>query len=94
LVDCWFAAAAGAAGAADCFWVLERDADGEGGKFVCITLSKATMGYESWPALLVADLPDTSITHRVSVSAYVPWGGGERGRGGEAPWDMKAGLHC
>jgi hypothetical protein len=49
---------------ADSFWVLEEE-DGDGSKYVQITLAKAAMGYESWQALLVADLPDTSVTHRV-----------------------------
>ena len=33
-----------------------------------------TMGYESWPALLVADLPDISVTHMVGAP------GGHHGR--------------
>lgn len=47
----------------DCFWVMEADGDDQ--KHVAITLAKATMGYESWENLLVADLPDTTVTHRV-----------------------------
>lgn len=59
----------------DSFWVLETD-DDSGDKYVQITLAKATMGFESWPALLVADLPDTSITHRVGglVTGWWRWG--------------------
>jgi hypothetical protein len=44
--------------------VLEEE---DGSKCVQISLAKAAMGYESWQALLVADLPDTSVTHRVRV---------------------------
>lgn len=70
---------AAATAAADSFWVMETDDDSDS-KYVQISLAKATMGYESWDNLLVADLPDTSITHRVSMGverAY--WGGATAG---------------
>jgi hypothetical protein len=57
-----------AAVSADCFWTLETD-DGDGSKYVSIVLVKATMGYQSWDALLESDKPDTTVTHRVSGAA-------------------------
>lgn len=61
--------------AADSFWVMETDDDDN--KYVQISLAKATMGYESWENLLVADLPDTTTTHRVSSVFFL---GGGKGR--------------
>eukprot|EP00879_Flechtneria_rotunda_P011269 GHRR01011771.1.p1 GENE.GHRR01011771.1~~GHRR01011771.1.p1 ORF type:complete len:328 (+),score=115.83 GHRR01011771.1:407-1390(+) len=52
----------------DSYWVLESEDDG---KYVAITLTKATMGHESWPALLEEDLPDTTVTHRVYLDVQV-----------------------
>jgi hypothetical protein len=52
------------------------ETDDAGNKFVQISLAKATMGYQSWENLLLDDLPDTSITHRVGAaqrSALSSW---------------------
>jgi cyclophilin family peptidyl-prolyl cis-trans isomerase len=47
------------------------ETDDAGNKFVQISLAKATMGYQSWENLLLDDLPDTSITHRVALDVQI-----------------------
>lgn len=54
---------AGAVNADESFWTLENDAEGR--RCVVVNLVKATIGYQSWNALLEAEAADTSITHRV-----------------------------
>ncbi|PNW76980.1 hypothetical protein CHLRE_10g417500v5 [Chlamydomonas reinhardtii] len=56
----------------DCFWTMETDSAGD--RYVAVTLSKRTMGYMSWEALLESDRPDTSVTSRVALKVSI---GGE-----------------
>jgi hypothetical protein len=68
--------------------VLEAD-EASGAKAVLITLGKAVMGFESWPALLEEDLPDTSVTHRVRCVGCVRCVGVGGVGGGGGPEDVR-----
>ena len=59
---------------ADCFWSLETDESGE--KYVSITLSKKSMGYNSWDKLFESDHVTATITDRVSLSLVPTKGAG------------------
>ena len=50
---------------ADSFWSLETDEAGE--KYVSITLSKKSMGYNSWDKLFDSGNVTAVITDRVSA---------------------------
>ncbi|KAG2429099.1 hypothetical protein HYH02_014137 [Chlamydomonas schloesseri] len=65
----------------DCFWTMETDGSG---RYVAVTLSKRTMGYMSWEALLESDRPDTSITSRVALDVSI---------GGEPAGTVVCGLY-